>query len=232
MRILTGNDVGIQFSDNKRWLYRHVQFHLDSGQILAMVGDNGVGKTTLIRTIMGQRELTEGEIVRNSGRQLRIGYVPQYHDDIGAFPLHIADFVGLSYDHGVLPWLTHQEKHQLNHVLDEANLTDIANERIDRASGGEKQRAFLAQAMVQNPDVLILDEATANLDNVAKYALMDVVKHYRNHHDLSVIMVSHDLDIVEKYSDNYLLLSPESAEFGAIDALDTSKLEEGGRDHV
>ncbi|KRL84903.1 metal ABC transporter ATP-binding protein [Lacticaseibacillus pantheris] len=232
MRILTGKDVGIQFADNKRWLYRHVDFHLDSSQILALVGDNGVGKTTLIRAIMGQRALTEGELVRDHAQDLRIGYVPQYHDDIGAFPLHIADFVGLSYDRGLLPWLRRSEKEHLEHVLNEANLTEIANERIDRASGGEKQRAFLAQAMIQDPDVLILDEATANLDNVAKFALMDVVKHYRDHHDLSVIMVSHDLDIVERYSDNYLLLSPDGAEFGPIADLDTSKLEEGGRDHV
>ena len=85
---------------------------------------------------------------------------------------------------------------------------------------------------MQNPNVLILDEATANLDNVAKYALMNVVRDYRDHHDLTTIMVSHDLDIIGKYADDYLLLTPNGSEFGPIDQLDMTKLKVGNQDHA
>ncbi|WP_246163903.1 hypothetical protein [Weissella coleopterorum] len=77
---------------------------------------------------------------------------------------------------------------------------------------------------MKNPDILILDEATANLDQSAKFELMDVVKHYRDHHNLSVIMVSHDLEIIRAYADDYLRLKPNGSDFGACQNL---KLHEG-----
>jgi len=86
--------------------------------------------------------------------------------------------------------------------------------------------------LVQNPNVLILDEATANLDNVAKFELMDVIRDYQTHHDITVIMVSHDLEIIQRYADDYLLLTPQGSEFGEIANLDISKLKVGNQDHA
>ncbi|WP_374915447.1 metal ABC transporter ATP-binding protein [Weissella cibaria] len=231
MTILTGSGVGIQFGE--RWLYQDVAFKLKKGRVLALIGDNGVGKTTLLRAILGQLELTAGELDWQIDAKTRmISYVPQYRPDMQAFPLKVTDFVSLSFDKGILPWLKTTEKERLQHVLADTHLTKIANARIDTASGGERQRAYLAQALVQNPNVLILDEATANLDNVAKYELMNVVRDYRDHHDLTTIMVSHDLDIIGKYADDYLLLTPNGSEFGPIDQLDMTKLKVGNQDHA
>jgi zinc/manganese transport system ATP-binding protein len=224
MNLLTGRDIGIKVDE--RWLYREVDFHLAQKRMLAIVGDNGVGKTTLLQAILGQRKLTEGELQwhTENGKQPTIRYVPQYRPDMQAFPLYIKDFVALSFDRGLRPWLSAQEKHQLQHILEDTNLLALAERRIDTASGGERQRAYLAQALAQNPQILILDEATANLDNSAKYELMDVVKHYRDHHDLTIIMVSHDLDIVSDYGDDYLLLTPHGNEFGDCKDADLARL--------
>jgi len=231
MTILTGSNVGIQFGE--RWLYRAVDFKLEQGRVLALIGDNGVGKTTLLRAILGQLTVTSGQLDWQVPTQARqISYVPQYRPDMQAFPLRISDFVALSFDKGLVPWLRKAEREKLQHVLADTNLTRLARARIDTASGGERQRAYLAQALVQEPNVLILDEATANLDNVAKYELMDVIHDYQQHHQLSVIMVSHDLEIIKQYADDYLLLTPQGSEFGTIDQLDMTKLKVGNQEHV
>lgn len=227
--VLLGRNIGIKF--DQHWLYQGVNFRLDQQRMLAVIGDNGVGKTTLLRAILGQQKLTTGQLIW-SNPQTVVRYVPQERPNVADFPLYIADFVELSYDHGWRPWLSKVEKGQLNHILQDTHLTKLARRRIDRASGGERQRAYLAQALLVNPSVLILDEATANLDNVAKYELMDVVRHYRDHHHLSIIMISHDLDIVKEYADDYLLLAPQDSEFGPVASLDTSRLKVGNQDHA
>ncbi|MBS0948877.1 ATP-binding cassette domain-containing protein [Weissella minor] len=229
MTVLTGTDVGIKFG--QRWLYRHVNFELRNQRVLAVIGDNGVGKTTLIRAILEQQKLTEGQLNWTNQKPV-VRYVPQERPDAQDFPLRISEFVCLSFDQGWQPWQTKAEKAQIAHILEDTNLVKLANRRIDRASGGERQRAYLAQALLVNPGVLILDEATANLDNVAKYELMDVVRHYRDHHQLSIIMISHDLEIIQEYADDYLLLKPDGSEFGKVKDLDVTQLEVGNQDHA
>ena len=226
MIILDGKDIGIKFDD--RWLYQKVNFQLIQGHNLALIGDNGVGKTTMIRAMLGKIPLTTGEFVWHDNVNRKIAYVPQYRPDMQAFPLRIRDFVALTFDRGLRPWLSKVEKQRLTTVLAITNLTDIADNRIDNASGGERQRAYLAQALVSNPDILILDEATANLDNVAKYALMNVVHDYQQQYQLTTIMVSHDIDIMQKYADEYLLLTTNGSEYDVINHLDVAKLKEGG----
>lgn len=230
MMILDGKDIGIKFDD--RWLYQKVNFQLNQAHNLALIGDNGVGKTTMIRAMLGKIPLTTGEFKWYDDGQHKIAYVPQYRPDMQAFPLRIRDFVGLTFDQGLRPWLSKEEKNRLQHILAITNLTSIADQRIDRASGGERQRAYLAQALVQKPNVLILDEATANLDNVAKYGLMDVVAAYQENYQLTTIMVSHDIDIMQRYADEYLLLTKHGSEYGNIDQLDVAKLREGGENFV
>ncbi|MDR3191152.1 MAG: ATP-binding cassette domain-containing protein [Lactobacillaceae bacterium] len=224
MTVLSGEKIGIKFSE--RWLYHNVDFVLANQHTLALIGDNGVGKTTLLRAILGDLQLTEGTITWHTDHK-RLAYVPQYRPDMQAFPLRICEYVGLSFDTGILPWLAKDEKKLLQHIIEDTNLTAIANSRIDTASGGERQRAYLAQALVHQPDILILDEATANLDNMAKFEFMDVVKHYQSHHDLTIIMVSHDLDIIQQYADDYLLLSDEGGETGVVAQLDVNRLKVG-----
>jgi len=229
MSMLVGQGIGINFDG--RWLYRNVNFTLDDHRMLALIGENGVGKTTLLRAILGELELTEGQLTWND-QDVVVAYVPQYRADMQAFPLKIREYVGLSMDKGFLPWYGKDEKAWLQHIIEDTNLTEIADRRIDQASGGERQRAFLAQALVRNPHILILDEATANLDQNAKFELMNVVKHYRDHHDLSVIMVSHDLEILQAYADDYLFLSSDGGQFGACAETNLSLLKNGGAQNV
>jgi zinc/manganese transport system ATP-binding protein len=205
--ILTVSGVGIRMGE--RLLYSGVDLTLHQGETLALTGENGVGKTTLVRAIMGQLTPTYGQIIWPTGMPV-ISYVPQYRAEADAFGLRIRDFVALSFDHGLLPWLRQVERDRLAAVLRRTGLTKIGNRRIDTASGGERQRAYLAQALLRNPQLLILDEATANLDTHAKFQLMDLVQEEQKRSQLSVLMVSHDPEIVKQYADVTVHLAPDA----------------------
>lgn len=207
--ILVGQQIGMRFGS--RWLYQHVNFSLKKGEILAITGENGVGKTTLLRAILGQMYLSAGALSWPNGSQ-KMAYVPQFRPEVAQFGLTIRDFVALSFYHGWSPFLTRAEKAALQAVLAQTHLQEIADRGMDTASGGERQRAYLAQALLQQPDVLILDEATANLDPQTKIALMDVVVST----GLSVLMVSHDEGLVAKYAHGVLHLRGEGSEFSHV----------------
>lgn len=230
MKIIEVSNLMINLKN--RILFQNVNFSVNSGEIVAIVGDNGVDKTTLIQALMGRRKSEMGTVKWNLDLQKQIRYIPQYREDIEDFPLDIKSFVELSFDSGILPWLSKSEKKTLDEVLRATDLNKIADSRIDKASGGEKQRAYLAQALISNPKCLILDEATANLDNISKYKLMDLIKKFSEANNLGVIMVSHDLKIVKKYADKYLYIHNQTSEFGKIDNLNIEDLEIGENDHA
>ena len=207
--ILVGQQIGMRFGS--RWLYQNVDFSLKKGEILAITGENGIGKTTLLRAILGQMDLSAGALAWPNGPQ-KMAYVPQFRPEVAQFGLTIRDFVALSFYRGWSPFLTRAEKAALQAVLAQTHLQEIADRGMDTASGGERQRAYLAQALLQQPDVLILDEATANLDPQAKIALMDAVVST----GLSVLMVSHDEGLVAKYAHGVLHLRGEGSEFSHV----------------
>jgi zinc/manganese transport system ATP-binding protein len=220
--ILEGKNIGLKVP--QRWLYHDVNFTLSAGEALAVVGDNGVGKTTLIQALLGQRQLDEGTVVWPNGPAV-VAYVPQYRADIQQFSLTIRDFISLSFNQGLWPFLTPAEKQAREEVLQLTHLQSIADRSIDTASGGERQRAYLAQALLQQPDILILDEATANLDNVAKHQLMQVLTTYRQTHELAVMMVSHDLPLIQTYSENVLHIRPDGSVSAPVAEMDWARLE-------
>lgn len=206
--IVSGENVAIKMA--QRLLYSDVSFALHAGEMLAVTGENGVGKTTLVRAIMGQIKPARGKIVWQEPNAV-VSYVPQYRGEADAFGLRIIDFVRLNFDHGLTPWLTAAEKALLTDVLRQTNLTAIAQRRMNTASGGERQRAYLAQALVRKPQLLILDEATANLDVEAKYTLMDTVRMWQQQQELGVLLISHDEQIVTEYAQKTLLLTTPAA---------------------
>lgn len=230
MEILSANNIGIRF--DKRWLYKNVNFKVNTGEVLTIIGDNGVGKTTMIQAMLNKIATTKGEFDWKIDKQKEVNYIPQYRPNMKDFPLSIKSFVALSFDESVRPWLNKAEKKRLSEVLKLTNLQKIIDQRIDLASGGERQRAYLAQALINKPKLLILDEATANLDNIAKFQLMDLINELKKSENLAIIMISHDLKIVKKYTDKYLYLKPGSGEYNTVDLLDINKLEITGDHHV
>ncbi|EKK20122.1 Zinc ABC transporter, ATP-binding protein ZnuC [Fructilactobacillus florum 8D] len=217
---------------SEKEVLNNLDFELHRGEFLSIVGENGVGKTTLIRIILGQLQPTHGQVqFFPSRKDLSIGYVPQFRNLDDEYPLSVRNFVALNFSGFHWPWLSHQEHQQLQRVLQETDLEQLQNEPMGRASGGEKQRAYLAQALTKQPDLLILDESTASLDPIAKETLLKLVRKLNQTTQVTVIFVTHDLPLARAYSDHYLLLQPQGYEYGEIQQLQVNDYV-GGEHHV
>ena len=128
-----------------------------------------------------------------------------------------------------LPWLSRAERQRVAKILAETGLEKIATRPIGQASGGEKQKAYLAQALVEAPSLLILDESTASLDPVTKTELLDLVQWLNQQQGLTVLFVTHDIPLARKYSQHFLMLTPQGTEQGPIAALTDEKVWRGER---
>lgn len=197
--ILQVSNLGMSF-DNKT-IFKDLNFNLPKGSMTALLGPNGTGKTTLINILMKLLIPTDGEFKFSD--DVKLGYVPQFRNIDAEYPLSIRAFIGLN-----APLIkTKKIKAQINQQLKETNLLEIQNTRMGEASGGQKQRAYLAQALLDKPNMIILDEATASLDPVAKEELMKLIKHLNHEHGMTVLFVTHDVPLAKRYMDEYLYLN-------------------------
>lgn len=206
--ILTVKDLTMRF-DNKI-VFKDLNFQLKEGSMTALLGPNGTGKTTLINILMGLLIPTSGSFKFAKG--VRLGYVPQFRNIDSEYPLSIKAFVSLNAP----IFKSAKIKEQIHHELEETHLLDIQNVRMGEASGGQKQRAYLAQALLDHPNMIILDEATASLDPVAKEELMSLIKHLNKEHGMTVLFVTHDVPLARKYMDEYLYLNHQTIEQGKM----------------
>lgn len=212
--LLTVNDLTVAYGDQE--IISDLSFQLNEGDFLIIVGENGVGKTTLINTLLGKLKPRSGDI--NVADHLRVGYVPQFRNIDIDYPLSVRNFVSLNLLHDWRPWLTHKEQSRVNRVLKQADLEQIADRPLGLASGGEKQRAYLAQALLNRPKLLILDESTASLDNEMKFELLDLVSRFQQN-GLTVMFITHDMALAKRYGTRYLMMKHDGYESGPINEL-------------
>ncbi|WP_155287316.1 metal ABC transporter ATP-binding protein [Lacticaseibacillus zhaodongensis] len=206
----------LQFGFRDRQLFNDLNFTLHAGSMTSIIGPNGVGKTTLIRLLMGQLSPTAGEIDWRHDPAVKIGYVPQFRNLDDEYPLTIRSFVQLSQLGSPWPWHRAQENARLDEVLAQTHLEKLQQQRLGMASGGEKQKAYLAQALIDRPNFLILDESTASLDINTKVELMDLVREVNQKMGLTVLFVTHDMKLAKDYTDEYLMLGPDGGKMEPI----------------
>lgn len=223
--VLTIKNLTVSFSDHL--VLNDLSLQLNQGDFLGVVGQNGVGKTTLIRVILRQLAPQHGKIKYHPEfKRMKIGYVPQFRNIDEEYPLSIRDFVGLNLHDSRLPWLSKKERQKLDKIIKQTNLETIQNTPLGDASGGEKQKAYLAQALINDPDLLILDESTASLDNVRKFELLDLVKEFNEHQGVTVLFITHDIELAKDYAHEYLLMRHGNYQSGPIAQFKESDLEE------
>ena len=141
--ILKVNDLTV--SVENRVLIKHLKFQILPGTLTCITGENGVGKSTLVKTLLKAHHTPAVEflIPRSS-----VSIVPQFRNVSPDYPLTVSNFVSLGFQRHWRPWLTRNEKEHLKQILKQCNLIKIANEPLGEASGGEQQRVYLAQALV------------------------------------------------------------------------------------
>lgn len=186
----------ISVSFGQRRVLSDVSLSLQPGRILTLLGPNGAGKSTLVRVVLGLIAPTSGTLLRPV--QLRIGYVPQkIHLDV-TLPLTVARFMrlrpGVKSD-DILPAL---KRVQAAHLLEYP---------LQKLSGGEMQRVLLARALLNQPQLLVLDEPTQGVDVNGQVALYDLIDQLRRELNCGVLMVSHDLHLVMAKTDEVLCLN-------------------------
>ncbi len=174
----------------------HVDFSIDSGEIVTIVGPNGSGKSTLLRAIIGAVEPGAGAVTCKPG--LRIGYVPQKLHIDPTLPMTVRRFLDL-------PQRVHDEA--ARDALDEAGAGALSGRQMSGLSGGQFQRVLLARALLSKPELLILDEATQGLDQPGSAAFYQKIAEVRDHLGCAVLMVSHELHVVMAASDRVVCLN-------------------------
>ena len=175
---------------------RNVDFNIARGEIVTVVGPNGSGKSTLMRAIIGAQALTAGSITRAPG--LRIGYVPQSLHIDPTLPITVGRFLSLP---GRKP------KDEVHRVMQRVGADALMDKQMFTLSGGQFQRTLLARALLEKPDLLILDEPTTGLDQPGSAAFYRLIEDIRGEMGTAVLMVSHELHVVMSASDRVICLN-------------------------
>ena len=173
-----------------------VDFAIDRGEIVTIVGPNGSGKSSLLRALIGALRPAAGTVTRAPA--LRIGYVPQKLQIDSTLPLTVQRFLNLP---------ERRKPEAISAALARAGVLEIAARQMADLSGGQFQRVLLARALLGEPDILILDEATQGLDQPGAAAFYRQIEEVRTATGVAVLMVSHDLHVVMAASDRVLCLN-------------------------
>ncbi|MDM8266446.1 ABC transporter ATP-binding protein [Limosilactobacillus pontis] len=214
MAVVSVEDLNVAYGNHQ--VISGLSFTVNEGDFMVVIGENGVGKTTLVRALLGLIKPHSGEIDVPASNL--IGYVPQFRNIDEEYPLSIRDFVSLNVKKPGFPWLSKKERAKVDRMIRMTDLTAIADRPLGLASGGEKQRAYLAQALLRSPKLLILDESTASLDNEMKYELLDLVTRFQQE-NLSVMFITHDWDLARHFGTRYLQMMPNGYSEGPINEL-------------
>jgi len=177
-------------------ILRDIDLTIRRGEIVTVVGPNGSGKTTLMRTIIGAVAPSRGRVVRARG--LRLSYVPQRLAVDPTMPMTLGRFMNLPH---------RRDAATIAAALERAGLAGMEQRPVTGLSGGQMQRALLARALLNDPELLILDEGTAGLDQPGVAAFYARIEQVNAETGCAVLMVSHDLQIVMRASDHVVCLN-------------------------
>jgi zinc/manganese transport system ATP-binding protein len=201
---------------------------IDEGEFIGIFGPNGAGKTTLVRCIIGTLPPTRGRIAvlglppGQAGRQ--IGYMPQGHAGFDSTALSARTLVEAAC-HGHrwgIPWTSRKSKREVDRVLEVTDAARYANRPFSVLSGGERQRVMLAQALLGDPRILVLDEPLASLDPKNQALLIDCVARVKRLTRTTILFVAHDMNPLMQVMDRVLYLAGGGAVLGKLDDVVTS----------
>jgi zinc transport system ATP-binding protein len=216
--IIEATELG--FSAGAFSILKGLNFAVPRGSFCAVLGPNGGGKSTLLRLILGLLKPTTGRIAVTVGESHRpapsaVGYVPQVKTLDRSFPALAIDLVA-SGIHAAWPWqLDAAQRERAEHALEQAGALPLAGRQLSVLSGGELQRAYLARALVREPQLILLDEPAAGIDLAGEHDMYLVLEAYQRRTGATVVMVTHDWGAAYHHATQALVLSRELLAAGA-----------------
>jgi zinc transport system ATP-binding protein len=203
--------LNLNVSYGKKRVLEHINLHVHCGELTAIIGPNGGGKSTLLKAILGEVRI-QGEIRFSSrgsvDKRPRIGYVPQHVAIDRDLPCSVIDLFALS--RGKFPvWMrtgSARRKEALT-ALGMVSAKHLADRKIGELSGGELQRVLLACAMSPMPEILLLDEPVSGVDAKGLSLFYETICNLRHRYDISIILVTHDIGAIAPHADRLVLLN-------------------------
>ncbi|NLI19924.1 MAG: ABC transporter ATP-binding protein [Clostridiales bacterium] len=219
MALLTCEGVSLRY--DRVTVVDHLSFSLSRGDYLCVVGENGSGKSSLVKAILGLMPLAGGTIRLGEGlRRSHIGYLPQQTARQRDFPAGVQEIVlsGCLNRMGLRPFYSTKEKHRAAQAMERLGVYGMRRESYHELSGGQQQRVLLARALCATQSMLLLDEPVAGLDPLATAEFYRLIAELNREDQVTILMISHDIDAAVTCASHILHLSGEPLFFGSAQA--------------
>ena len=192
--LVQSNGIGVRHE--RRTILHDVDIAVGRGEIVTLIGPNGSGKTTLVRTLLELERPEHGTVRRTA--DIRVGYTPQQLSIDRTLPLDVRRFLEMSGK---------SDPEALASALEDVGAPDVMKQEIRLLSGGELKRVLLARALLREPDLLVLDEPTANVDIHGQIEFYNLIRRIRDERNCGILLVSHDLHLVMSATDRVVCLN-------------------------
>jgi ABC-type Mn2+/Zn2+ transport system ATPase subunit len=204
-----------------------IDWSISRGDLVGVLGPNGSGKSTFLKTLLGLLPPLKGRVVHPNGRPPRMGYVPQSMRPDFAYPLSLEQVVlmGRAAHLGLVRRPSRADAKLALAQLEAVGLASLAAQPFRSLSGGQQQRALVARALTAEPELLVLDEPTSEMDPAAEHALLSLVSTLTRSRDMGVVFVTHEISSAAGFGRGVVLLDRRAQYFeaGVASALVTSE---------